>query len=89
MVHGRTELFIKDRIPSWMAISGYVIMAIVSNSIITVSHIFPQLKWYHILTTYIIAPVLAFCNAYGWGLTDWSLASTLSRHGSGLRDLAP
>nr|ABB76761.1 YSL transporter 1 [Noccaea caerulescens]ABD04076.1 YSL transporter 1 [Noccaea caerulescens] len=73
----RTELFLKDRIPSWMAISGYVIMAIVS--IITVPHIFPQLKWYHILTMYIIAPVLAFCNAYGCGLTDWSLASTYGK----------
>ncbi|KFK41018.1 hypothetical protein AALP_AA2G074700 [Arabis alpina] len=73
----RTELFLKDRIPSWMAVSGYIIMAIVS--IITVPHIFPQLKWYHILTMYIIAPVLAFCNAYGCGLTDWSLASTYGK----------
>ncbi|CAF1708326.1 unnamed protein product, partial [Brassica oleracea var. botrytis] len=70
----RTELFLKDRIQSWIAVTGYVIMAIVS--IVTVPHIFPQLKWYHILTMYIIAPVLAFCNAYGCGLTDWSLAST-------------
>jgi OPT family oligopeptide transporter len=28
---------------------------------------------------YIIAPVLAFCNAYGCGLTDWSLASTYGK----------
>ncbi|KAF8048469.1 hypothetical protein N665_2502s0004 [Sinapis alba] len=73
----RTELFLKDRIPSWIAVTGYVVMAIVS--IITVPHIFPQLKWYHILTMYIIAPVLAFCNAYGCGLTDWSLASTYGK----------
>ncbi|CAF2086059.1 unnamed protein product [Brassica napus] len=64
----RTKLFLKDRIPSWIAVTGYVIIAIVS--IVTVPHIFPQLKWYHILTMYIIAPVLAFCNAYGCGLTD-------------------
>ncbi|KAG7585913.1 Oligopeptide transporter OPT superfamily [Arabidopsis thaliana x Arabidopsis arenosa] len=73
----RTELFLKDRIPSWFAVTGYVVMAIVS--IITVPHIFHQLKWYHILTMYIIAPVLAFCNAYGCGLTDWSLASTYGK----------
>ncbi|KAL0801042.1 hypothetical protein Bca101_056218 [Brassica carinata] len=73
----RTELFLKDRIPSWIAVTGYVVMAIVS--IITVPHIFPQLRWYHILTMYIIAPVLAFCNAYGCGLTDWSLASTYGK----------
>ncbi|KAF8085785.1 hypothetical protein N665_0647s0002 [Sinapis alba] len=73
----RTELFLKDRIPSWIAVTGYVVMAIVS--IVTVPHIFPQLKWYHILTMYIVAPVLAFCNAYGCGLTDWSLASTYGK----------
>ncbi|KAH0919586.1 hypothetical protein HID58_027246 [Brassica napus] len=73
----RTELFLKDRIPSWIAVTGYVVMAIVS--IVTVPHIFPQLRWYHILTMYIIAPVLAFCNAYGCGLTDWSLASTYGK----------
>ncbi|EOA33704.1 hypothetical protein CARUB_v10019889mg [Capsella rubella] len=73
----RTELFLKDKIPSWFAITGYVVLAIVS--IITVPHIFHQLKWYHILTMYIIAPVLAFCNAYGCGLTDWSLASTYGK----------
>ncbi|CAN7099798.1 unnamed protein product [Brassica rapa subsp. narinosa] len=64
----RTKLFLKYRIPSWIAVTCYVIIAIVS--IVTVPHIFPHLKWYHILTMYIIAPVLAFCNAYGCGLTD-------------------
>uniref|UniRef100_A0A7N2RB89 Metal-nicotianamine transporter YSL7 n=1 Tax=Quercus lobata TaxID=97700 RepID=A0A7N2RB89_QUELO len=28
---------------------------------------------------YIFAPTLAFCNAYGCGLTDWSLASTYGK----------
>ncbi|XP_010511122.1 PREDICTED: probable metal-nicotianamine transporter YSL7 [Camelina sativa] len=73
----RTELFLKDRIPSWFAVTGYLVLAIVS--IVTVPHIFHQLKWYHILTMYIVAPVLAFCNAYGCGLTDWSLASTYGK----------
>ncbi|KAL6219744.1 hypothetical protein ACLB2K_007503 [Fragaria x ananassa] len=31
------------------------------------------------LMSYIIAPVLAFCNAYGCGLTDWSLASNYGK----------
>ncbi|KAK2456796.1 putative metal-nicotianamine transporter YSL7 [Trifolium repens] len=70
----RTEMFLKDQIPSWFAISGYVIIAVISTVIIP--FIFHQLKWYHILCIYIIGPALAFCNAYGCGLTDWSLAST-------------
>ncbi|AET00398.2 putative oligopeptide transporter, OPT superfamily [Medicago truncatula] len=73
----RTEMFLKDQIPSWFAIAGYVIIAIIS--IITIPHIFHQLKWYHIICIYIIAPALAFCNAYGCGLTDWSLASTYGK----------
>ncbi|KAK1359734.1 hypothetical protein POM88_044208 [Heracleum sosnowskyi] len=41
--------------------------------------IFHQLRWYYVLVIYIFAPVLAFCNAYGCGLTDWSLASTYGK----------
>ncbi|CAJ1932931.1 unnamed protein product [Sphenostylis stenocarpa] len=73
----RTEYFLKDQIPSWVAFTGYVVLAVIS--IITVSHIFPQLKWYHVLITYLFAPILAFCNAYGCGLTDWSLASNYGK----------
>lgn len=73
----RTELFLKDQIPTPVACAGYVAVAIVS--IISLPHIFPQLKWYFIFVAYIFAPVLAFCNAYGCGLTDWSLASTYGK----------
>jgi OPT family oligopeptide transporter len=70
----RTQLFLKDQIPAWFAIGGYVAIAAISTAILP--HIFHQLKWYYILVIYIFAPTLAFCNAYGCGLTDWSLAST-------------
>lgn len=73
----RTQLFLKDQIPAWFAVGGYV--AIAAVSIATVPHIFPQLKWYYILVIYLFAPTLAFCNAYGCGLTDWSLASTYGK----------
>ncbi|CAH9094879.1 unnamed protein product [Cuscuta epithymum] len=73
----RTEVFLKDQIPMWFAVSGYVTIAIIST--ISLPHIFNQLKWYHIVVIYIVAPVLAFCNAYGAGLTDWSLASTYGK----------
>ncbi|WJX41805.1 putative metal-nicotianamine transporter ysl7 [Trifolium repens] len=73
----RTEMFLKDQIPSWFAIAGYVIIAIIST--VTIPYIFHQLKWYHIVCLYIIAPTLAFCNAYGCGLTDISLASTYGK----------
>ncbi|XP_078448529.1 putative metal-nicotianamine transporter YSL12 [Wolffia australiana] len=73
----REELFLKDQIPTWLAYAGYVLAAVVS--IITLPHIFKPLKWYYVLVAYVFAPVLAFCNAYGCGLTDWSLASTYGK----------
>ncbi|XP_020212212.1 probable metal-nicotianamine transporter YSL7 [Cajanus cajan] len=73
----RTQLFLKDQIPTWFAIGGYVAVAAISTA--TLPHIFHQLKWYYIIVIYLIAPTLAFCNAYGCGLTDWSLASTYGK----------
>ncbi|XP_059645796.1 probable metal-nicotianamine transporter YSL5 isoform X2 [Cornus florida] len=73
----RTKLFLKDQIPTWFAMGGYVAIAAISTA--TLPHIFHQLKWYYILVLYIFAPALAFCNAYGCGLTDWSLASTYGK----------
>ncbi|KAF6160828.1 hypothetical protein GIB67_036029 [Kingdonia uniflora] len=73
----RTEFFLKDQIPASFALAGYIVLAIIS--IIAVPFIFPQLKWYHILCIYIFAPILGFCNSYGCGLSDWSLASTYGK----------
>lgn len=75
----RDEVFLKDRIPFWFAGSGYVALAAISTA--TMPIIFPPLKWYLVLCSYIIAPALAFCNSYGTGLTDWSLASTYGKIG--------
>ncbi|KAK3406142.1 hypothetical protein EUGRSUZ_K02318 [Eucalyptus grandis] len=73
----RTQLFLKDQIPTWFAVAGYVTIAAISTA--TLPHIFPQLKWYYILVIYLSAPTLGFCNAYGCGLTDWSLPSTYGK----------
>ncbi|XP_073006857.1 probable metal-nicotianamine transporter YSL6 isoform X2 [Typha latifolia] len=75
----RNETFIRDGIPSWFAASGYVGLAAISTA--TIPMIFPQVKWYLVLVCYIVAPALAFCNSYGTGLTDWSLASTYGKIG--------
>ncbi|GMN48023.1 hypothetical protein TIFTF001_017196 [Ficus carica] len=73
----RIEYFLKDQIPTWAAVTGYFILAVIST--ITIPYIFPQLPWHHVLVAYIMAPFLAFCNAYGCGLTDWSLASNYGK----------
>eukprot|EP00253_Pinus_taeda_P000935 PITA_00935 len=73
----RTDLFLKDVIPIWVAACGYVSLAAISIGVIP--QIFQAVKWYYVLIAYIVAPVLGFCNAYGCGLTDWSLASTYGK----------
>ncbi|XP_047971217.1 probable metal-nicotianamine transporter YSL7 isoform X1 [Salvia hispanica] len=73
----RIQLFHKDQIPTWVAIASYITIAVISTIIIP--HIFTPLKWHYIVVIYIFAPALGFCNAYGMGLTDWSLASTYGK----------
>ncbi|KAF9624026.1 hypothetical protein IFM89_007724 [Coptis chinensis] len=73
----RTQYFKKDQIPLSYALIGYISLALISTMVVPI--IFHQLKRYQILVIYIIAPVLAFCNSYGCGLTDWSLASSYGK----------
>ncbi|KAL6629293.1 hypothetical protein ACP70R_029058 [Stipagrostis hirtigluma subsp. patula] len=67
----RTQLFLRDNIPCIYAIAGYTILATVST--ITIPHIYSQIKYQHIIVAYILSPLLAFCNAYGTGITDLNL----------------
>ncbi|KAL6004393.1 Metal-nicotianamine transporter ysl3 [Asimina triloba] len=66
------EIFMRDRIPVWLACSGYAFFSIIS--IIAIPHMFPEVKWYYVVVAYIFAPAFAFCNAYGAGLTDMNMA---------------
>lgn len=56
----------------WIGMIGYVVFTFIS--IIIIPRMFPQLKWYYVVVAYIFAPSLAFCNAYGAGLTDINMA---------------
>lgn len=73
----RVQMFMKDQILTWVAVGGYV--AIATLATITLPYIFEPLEWYYVVVIYLFAPALAFCNAYGCGLTDWSLASTYGK----------
>lgn len=66
------EIFVRENIPWWVGVVGYLVFAIVSTILIPL--MFPQLKWYFVVVAYILAPSLAFCNAYGAGLTDMNMA---------------
>ncbi|VVB09463.1 unnamed protein product [Arabis nemorensis] len=75
----RDEVFLNDPIPLGFAVSGYVGLAAISTA--TIPLIFPPLKWYFVLCSYLVAPALAYCNSYGAGLTDMSLPSTYGKIG--------
>ncbi|PRQ16679.1 putative oligopeptide transporter, OPT superfamily [Rosa chinensis] len=68
----QNEIFIREKIPMWVGVAGYVFFSIVS--IIAIPMMFPELKWYYVVVAYMLAPSLAFCNAYGAGLTDINMA---------------
>ncbi|KAJ4846335.1 Metal-nicotianamine transporter ysl1 [Turnera subulata] len=68
----QNELFVREKIPMWLAVTGYLVFSVIS--VIVVPLIFPQLKWYYVVVAYTLAPSLAFCNAYGAGLTDINMA---------------
>lgn len=68
----RNEVFMKESIPVWLAYSGYALFAVVS--IVAIPIMFPEVKWYYVVISYMLAPALGFCNAYGAGLTDMNMA---------------
>ncbi|MCL7049904.1 hypothetical protein MKW94_014362, partial [Papaver nudicaule] len=68
----RNKVFMRESIPDKLALVGYIIFSIISTIVIPL--MFPQLKWYYVVTAYVLAPSLGFCNAYGAGLTDINMA---------------
>ncbi|KAF8037032.1 hypothetical protein BT93_B0068 [Corymbia citriodora subsp. variegata] len=73
----RNKTFLEDQIPKRVAMGGYVTIAIISVAVFPL--IFPSLKWYHVLTLYLISPLLGFCITYVVALTDMSVSSVLGR----------
>ena len=73
----RTQVFLREHVPGTLAMGGYAALALLST--VAIPHLYGQVRHYHVATAYVFAPLLAFCNAYGTGLTDWSLASTYGK----------
>ncbi|PSS11243.1 Metal-nicotianamine transporter like [Actinidia chinensis var. chinensis] len=75
----KNEFFIRESIPMWVGTTGYIFFTLVS--VIAIPFIFPEVKWYYVIVAYIFAPSLAFCNAYGAGLTDINMAYNYGKVG--------
>lgn len=72
-------MFMSESIPMWIAAAGYVVFSVIS--VIAIPFIFPELKWYLVVLAYVVTPCLAFCNAYGAGLTDLNMAYNFGKVG--------
>ncbi|KAL1548054.1 Metal-nicotianamine transporter ysl1 [Salvia divinorum] len=75
----KDEVFMRDTIPLWLAALGYVVLAL--TSVVAIPFIIPELKWYFVVMAYVFAPSLAFCNAYGAGLTDINMSYNYGKVG--------
>lgn len=73
----RTEVFLRETIPWWLAPLGYGGLAVLS--IIFIPMVLRPVKWYYVLVAYIITPLFALPNSYGCGLTDWDCSSMYAK----------
>lgn len=73
----RAQVFLRDRVCDPAAAVGYVALSAVSTAVIPC--LYPQLRPAHVAVAYLVVPLFTFCNAYGVGVTDVSVASTYGR----------
>nr|CAB3488215.1 unnamed protein product [Digitaria exilis] len=73
----RAQVFLRDRVFDPAAVAGYV--ALSASTVVLIPRLYPQLRSGHAAFAYLVAPVFAFCNAYGTGVTDVSAAPTYGR----------
>ncbi|KAL6614236.1 hypothetical protein ACP70R_036506 [Stipagrostis hirtigluma subsp. patula] len=73
----RTQVFLREHIPSTFAIAGYVVLALLSS--VAVPLIYGQVRFYHVAAAYAFAPLLAFCNAYGTGVAETNFSAQYNK----------
>ncbi|KAF8649953.1 hypothetical protein HU200_064108 [Digitaria exilis] len=73
----RAQVFLRDRVFDPAAVAGYV--ALSASAVVIIPRLYPQLRSGDVAFAYLVAPVFAFCNAYGTGVTDVTVAPTYGR----------
>ncbi|CAN6242755.1 unnamed protein product [Urochloa humidicola] len=73
----RAQVFVRDHIPNSVSILCYIILSVIS--IVAIPFLYPQINSLHVTLIYLAAPVFAFCDAYGFGVTDMNLSSTYGK----------
>lgn len=73
----RTQVFLREHIPGTLAMGGYAALALLST--VAIPHIYGQVRYYHVATAYVFAPLLAFCNAYGTGVAETNFSAQYNK----------
>ncbi|KAI5007169.1 hypothetical protein ZWY2020_047117 [Hordeum vulgare] len=73
----RTQVFLREHIPGTLAMAGYAALALLST--VAIPHIYGQVRYYHVATAYVLAPLLAFCNAYGTGVAETNFSAQYNK----------
>lgn len=73
----RAQVFLRDHISNSVNIICYILLSVVS--ILAIPYLYPQMRHIHVATIYLVAPVVAFCDAYAFGVTDMNLSSTYGK----------
>lgn len=73
----RAQVFVRDHIPNSVSILCYILLSVVST--VAIPYLYPQMRPHHVAFIYMAAPVFAFCDAYGFGVTDMNLSSTYGK----------
>jgi len=73
----RAQVFLRDHISNSVNIICYILLSVVST--IAIPYLYPQMKHIHVALIYLVAPVIAFCDAYAFGVTDMNLSSTYGK----------
>jgi len=73
----RAQVFVRDHIPNGVSILCYILLS--ALCVVAIPYLYPQIRPHHVALIYLAAPVFAFCDAYGFGVTDMNLSSTYGK----------
>jgi len=73
----RANVFLRDHISNSVNIICYILLSVVST--VAIPYLYPQMRHIHVALIYLVAPVIAFCDAYAFGVTDMNLSSTYGK----------
>ena len=73
----RIEVFLENQVSATLPVAAYAVGAIICG--VVIPQMFPQINFLHVVTMYIIVPVVALINTYATGLTDWNIAYTYAK----------